>query len=232
MRKKLLWVAGIVVVIAVVAVIAGPWVYTNWIADDADAELALPSQTSAATVDVNGTWTVEPRPETEDQRTQAGYRVDEVLRGENVTVNGRTQQVSGTVEVAGGRLTQGTVTVDVASIRSPDSARDNRFRGDGIMDTAQHPTATFRITEPVDLSTVPSSGAPATVRASGTMEIKGTSRPVTTDLRVARSGDAVIVQGAVPVRWSDYGVDAPRIGDFVQVEDAGTIEFLVNLARR
>ncbi|MFD0840142.1 YceI family protein [Williamsia serinedens] len=82
------------------------------------------------------------------------------------------------------------------------------------------------------MSTVPSSGAPATVRATGTMEIKGTSRPVTTDLRVARSGDAVIVQGAVPVRWSDHGVEPPRIGDFVQVEDTGTIEFLLNLARR
>lgn len=123
-------------------------------------------------------------------------------------------------------------TVDVASIRSPDPARDNRFRGDGIMDTAQHPTATFRITEPVDLSSVPASGTPATVRAVGTIEIKGRTQPVTTDLRVARSGGSVIVQGAVPVRWSDYGVEAPRIGDFVQVEDSGTIEFLVNLARR
>lgn len=232
MRKKLLWAAGLVVVIAVVAVVAGPWVYKNWIVDDADAELALPSQTSAATVDVNGTWAVVPGPTAEDQRTQAGYRVDEVLRGENITVNGRTQQVSGTVQVADNRLTEGTVTVDVASIRSPDSSRDNRFRGDGIMDTDRFPTATFRITEPVDLSAVPASGAAATVRATGTMEVKGSSRPVTTDLRVARSGDSVIVQGAVPVRWSDYGVEAPRIGDFVQVEDTGTIEFLVNLARR
>ncbi len=194
MRKKALWAVGIVVVIAVVAVVAGPWVYKNWIVGDADAELALPSQTSAATVDVNGTWTVVPGPESEDQRTQAGYRVDEVLRGENITVNGRTQQVSGTVEVAGNRLMQGTVTVD--------------------------------------LSSVPPSGAPATVRAVGTMEIKGRTQPVTTDLLVARSGGAVIVQGAVPVRWSDYGVEAPRIGDFVQVEDTGTIEFLANLARR
>ncbi|WP_299569520.1 YceI family protein [uncultured Williamsia sp.] len=232
MRKKLLWAAGIVVVIAVVAVVAGPWVYKNWIVGDADAELALPSQTSAATVDVNGTWTVVPGPEADDQRTQAGYRVDEVLRGENITVNGRTQQVSGTVQVAGDRLTAGEIVVDVASIRSPDSARDNRFRGENIMNTAQFPTATFRITEPVDIASVPASGAPATVRAVGTMEIKGSTRPVTTDLQVARSGDAVIVQGAVPVRWADYGVEPPRIGDFVQVEDAGTVEFLVNLARR
>ncbi|GAA2059724.1 YceI family protein [Williamsia deligens] len=231
MRKKLLWVAGIVVVIAVVAVVAGPWVYKNWIAGDADAELALPSQTSAATVDVNGTWGVVAGPTSEDARTQAGYRVDEVLRGENITVNGRTQQVTGTVQVAGNRLSEGTITVDVASIRSPESARDNRFRGENIMNTAQSPTATFRVTEPVDLSGVSASGAPATVRTVGTMEIKGRSRPVTTELKVARSGDSVIVQGSVPVRWADYGVEAPNLG-FVQVQDTGTVEFLVNLARR
>ncbi|MGZ8177790.1 YceI family protein [Williamsia sp. SKLECPSW1] len=230
MRRKLLWAAGIVV-IAVVAVAAGPWVYTNWIVDDADAELALPSQTRAATVDVNGTWGVVAGPAAEDRRTQAGYRVDEVLRGENITVNGRTQQVTGTVEVVDDQLTEGTVVVDVASIRSPDSARDNRFRGERIMDTSQFPTATFRVTEPVDLSGVPASGAPATIRTVGTMEIKGRDRPVTTDLQVVRSGESVIVQGSVPVRWSDHGVDAPNLG-FVQVEDTGTIEFLVNLARR
>ncbi|KQR99595.1 polyisoprenoid-binding protein [Williamsia sp. Leaf354] len=231
MKKKLLWAAGIVVVIAIVAFAAGPWVYKNWIVTDADAELALPSQTQGATVDVAGNWGVVAGPSTDDARTQAGYRVDEVLRGENITVNGRTTEVSGGITVTGSTLQSGTITVDVASIRSPDSSRDNRFRGTNIMDTAAHPTATFTITRPVDISGVPASGARATVPATGTLTIKGVERPVTTDLAVARSGSSVIVQGSIPVTWSDYGVEAPSIGSFVTVDKTGSIEFLVNLAR-
>ncbi len=83
-------------------------VYKNWIAGDADAELALPSQTSAATVDVNGTWPSCPdrRRRTSGRRPATGST--RCSAGENITVNGRTQQVSGTVEVAGNRLTQVT----------------------------------------------------------------------------------------------------------------------------
>ena len=43
--------------------------------------MTLPSQTQAAQGDVNGAWTVVAGPDAQDTRTQAGYRVDEVLRG-------------------------------------------------------------------------------------------------------------------------------------------------------
>ena len=56
--------------------------------------------------------------EDEDNRTQAGYRVDEVLRGSPLTVNGRTTEVSGEAVVAGSKLESATFTVDVASITS------------------------------------------------------------------------------------------------------------------
>lgn len=231
MKKKLLWIAGVIVVVAVVAVAAGPWVYKNWIAGDADAELALPSQTQSAQVDVNGAWTIVGGPTAADTRTQAGYRVDEVLRGENITVNGRTTKVTGGIDVSADTLQRGTITVDVASISSPESARDNRFRGSGIMDTAAHPTATFEITKPVSVASVPASGAAASVPVTGTLTIKGATREVTTTLNVKRSGTAVIAQGSIPVTWADYGVEAPSIGGFVTVEKTGSIEFLVNLSK-
>ncbi|MBJ7291169.1 YceI family protein [Williamsia sp.] len=230
MKKKLLWAAGVIVVVVVVAFAAGPWVYKNWIVDDADEALTLPSQTQAAQGDVNGAWTVVAGPDGQDARTQAGYRVDEVLRGENITVNGRTTKVTGGIDVAADKLETGTITVDVASITSPDSSRDNRFRGSGIMDTSAHPTATFEITTPADISGVPESGEAATVPVTGTMTLKGEKRDVSTELNVKRSGTSVIVQGSIPVTWSDYGVEAPSLG-FVQVEKTGSIEFLVNLDR-
>ena len=92
MKKPLLWGLGILIAVIVVVVAAGPWFYREFIAGEADPELTLPSQTQAATTDLDGTWTVVPGPSDEANRTQAGYRVDEVLRGSPLTVNGRTTE--------------------------------------------------------------------------------------------------------------------------------------------
>ena len=229
--KRLLWIVGIVVVVAVAAVVAGPWVYREFIAGDADPELALPSQTQAATTDINGTWTVVPGPSDEANRTQAGYRVDETLRGSPLTVNGRTTKVSGEVVVAEAKLAKANFTIDVASITSPESGRDGQFRGGDIMDVARFPTAEFKATQPVDVAAVPETGAAVTVDVPGSMTIKGTARDVTAKVNVKRAGDTVIAAGSVPVTWTDFGVTPPDFAGFVTVVPTGTIEFLVNLAK-
>ncbi len=144
MKKAVLWGLGTLVVLGIVAFTVGPWFYRVYIAGDADAELALPGQTEAATTDVNGTWAVVPGPDDQAARTQAGYRVDEILRGSPLTVNGRTPKVTGEVVVAESKMESATFTIDVASITSPEGARDNQFRGADILDTGKFPTAELR----------------------------------------------------------------------------------------
>lgn len=231
MKKPLLWGVGVLVVVVVAVVAFGPWIYREFIAGEADPELALPEQTQAATTDVDGTWTVVPGPDDETNRSQAGYRVDEVLRGSPLTVNGRTSQVSGEAVVSGAKLESATFTVDVASITSPEGNRDNQFRGERIMDTAQFPTAEFRVSQPVDLSVVPDTGASVTLDVPGLLTVKGVTRDVSAAVDVQRSGDGIIAVGSVPVTWTDFNVTPPDLG-FVSVEPTGTIEFLVNLAKQ
>lgn len=139
--------------------------------------------------------------------------------------------MTGSATVAASKLESADITVDVASITSPESMRDNRFRSSMIMDTDKFPTATWKLSEPVDISSVPESGEPHAVEATGEMTIKGVSKTVTTPLNIQRSGASVIVQGSVPVTWTDYGVTPPSLG-FVDVQDTGTIEFLVNLEKK
>jgi polyisoprenoid-binding protein YceI len=189
--------------------------------------LALSTQTQAATTDVDGTWTVVPGP---SDGTHAGYRVDEVLRGSPLTVNGRTTQVTGKAVVAASKLESATFTVYVASITSPESRRDNQFRGERIMNVAQFPTAEFRVTQPVDVSAVPETGASITLDVPASMSVKGVTREVTAKVDVQRSGANIIAAGSVRVIWTDYSVSPPDLGS-VKVESTGTIEFLVNLAK-
>jgi polyisoprenoid-binding protein YceI len=231
MKKPVLWVLGILIVVAIVAFAAGPWVYREFIAGDADPELALPGQTQAATTDVNGTWTVVPGPNDTAKRTQAGYRVDEILRGLPVTVNGRTPKVTGEVVVAESKMQSGAFSIEVASITSPESARDNQFRGEDILDTGKFPTAELRVIQPVDVAAVPESGEATTLDVPVSLTIKGVSRDVTVKVNAQRAGDTIIAAGSVPVTWMDFNVKPPDFAGFVTVEPTGTLEFLVNLAK-
>src|SRR3712207_3189655 len=156
--------------------------------------------------DTDGVWTVT-------DGSTAGYRVDEVLNGADVTVAGTTDRVTGSVEVEGNALTAAEVTVDVASVTTDSGRRDAYFR-DNIMDVATHPTATFAVREPVDLPEL--SGAPVTVPVAGELTLAGETRPVQVDLSVVRTPQGVDVSGSIPLTFTDFGIEPPNLG-FVQI---------------
>jgi len=45
------------------------------------------------------------------------------------------------------------------------------------------------------------------------------------------SANLIQVQGSLTFPFSDYNIVAPNIGNFVTVQDNGTLEFLVNLTK-
>lgn len=226
--RKLWWSLAAVVVIVVLGFFVAPWVYGTFIAeDDAPAASVSTSGAEAATGDLAGSWTITPGSET--NRTAAGYTVHEILRGADVTVVGSTDQVSGSATIDADSLTGAEVTVQVAGITTDSSQRDGQFRG-RVMDTDTYPTATFVLTDPVDLSAVPTDGTTATLPVAGTLTLKDRSLPVTADVEILRSGTDLVASGSVPVTWSDFGVEAPSLG-FVTVDDRGSVDFLVSFAK-
>lgn len=227
LRKRTKVIIGIsagVVVVAAAAVIAGPVIYANTVNGQAAAAPSL-SASSSGTLDAkdaDGTWTSK-------SSSYAGYRVHEVLQGQDVTVVGRTKQVEGTATVADGKLSDATVTVQVGKISTPEAARDAYFR-DKALQTDQFPTATFRVTKPVDVSTA-LGGSTQSVTLSGDLTMHGVTKSVSADAQVAvgKDGD-VQVAGKVPVTFQDYGVTAPSLG-FVTVDPKGSVEFSLDLAK-
>jgi polyisoprenoid-binding protein YceI len=222
MSRRRTWsIVGGIAGVVVVAAVAGPLVYASLEADAAPPPtVQVQPQDVVLTAETDGTWTVGPN-------SSAGYRVDEVLNGADVTVAGKTQEVSGSAVVAGGDLTGAEVTVDVASITTDRSQRDAYFRSN-VMEVDEHPTATFAVDDPVDLPEL--TGTPVTVPVSGDLTVAGVTRPVRTEISVVRTAAGVDVSGSVPVTFADYGLEAPDLG-FVRVEDHGSVEFLVHLVR-
>ena len=210
-------VGAVVVVLGVLAVVVGPGLYADWGNSRADAAPTLDASVAGSPVEVtDGTWTVT-------DGSFAGYRLDEVLRGEDVTVTGRTDQVTGEVTVTGGELVAARVEVDTASIATDQPARDNYFR-DQALEVRRYPAATFVLTEPAALG-----DGVTDVQLTGELTIRDVTQEVTVDAQVAGTGDVVQVVDAVPVTFEDYGVQAPSLG-FVSVEDTGFVEFDLRLA--
>jgi polyisoprenoid-binding protein YceI len=219
MSGRTWWIAGGLLALLVAGLVGGPLVYAT-LQNDAPAAQTVAVQPdgidlSAAT---DGTWTVAGG-------SSAGYRVDEVLNGADVTVAGTTDQVSGTVVVKDGDLTPAEVAVDVASISTDSDRRDAYFR-DSVMDVGQHPTATVTVTGPVDLPAL--SGTPVTVPVTGDLPVAGATQPVRFELSVVRTPAGVDASGSIPLTFADFGIEAPDLG-FVSVDDQGSVEFLLRL---
>ncbi|ALD11731.1 YceI family protein [Clavibacter capsici] len=212
--------AAVVVVLGVSAAAFGPAFYRDVVVGApaaAPSVSAAPADSTLDTSNLSGDWTI-------GAGSTAGYRVAEVLNGTDVTVVGKTEDVSGTITVDGSTLKDATVKVDVGSIATDQAPRDDYFRGTA-MEVAKYPDATFTLTQPVDAA-VPASGQVATVQATGELTMHGVTQTVTVPLQAALTADGVQVSGSIPVTFSDYGVEAPSLG-FVSVQDKGTVEFLV-----
>lgn len=229
-RRRWLITTLVTVVVAVGLIVGGPWFYARVLAPEARAPLTLTAPTATptveveappASVDVEGVWQV-------GAGSAAGYRLSEVLSGEQVTVVGRTEQVTGSVTVQAGRLAQAAVTVDTASIATDESARDAYFRR--ALDTTTFPEATFELTAPVDVGAVGAGSGPVAVSAPGTLTFHGVSRPVTAELQVQRTAEGIEVAGQVPVVLEEFGLEAPDLG-FVTVEPTGAVELRLVLVR-
>lgn len=212
------------------AAIAGPIVYRDLIVGEADAApsvTAAPTASSdadasASTTDLSGEWTVA-------DGSYAGYRVDEVLNGTDVTVTGRTAEVDGTLTIDGLSLTGAEFTVDVASITTDSANRDDYFRSTALR-TDEFPTATFVLTEPISVAEAPAVGEVQQVAATGELTLAGETRQVTVELEAVLDGATGQVAGSIPITFADYGVEAPNLG-FVSVEPDGFVEFSLELER-
>lgn len=220
MPSRRTWIiAGGVAGVVVVGAVAGPLVYAALQEDAAPAQTVQVQESDAPLSEVtDGTWTV-------GAGSSAGYRVDEVLNGADVTVTGRTEEVSGDLTIDGLTLSAATITVDMASIATDNGSRDEYFRNNAL-ETYRFPEATFVLTEPVEAAGTPVAGEAQTLSVTGELTVHGVTQTVTAELEAALSGDGGQIAGSIPITFEDFDVTAPDLG-FVSVEPTGFIEFLL-----
>jgi polyisoprenoid-binding protein YceI len=234
-RSRRSWLRWVLVAAAAVVVlaVAVPFVYIHFIEGPAPAPLGLngtasPSAASSgsgqgADTPLAGTWAV-------GTGSRAGYRVNEVLAGQNNVAVGRTSSVAGHLVIRNTTVTAGAFTVKMATIHSDQSQRDAQFDG-RIMDVATYPTGTFTLTRGISLAPVPASGKIVTYHAAGNLTLHGHTRPVTFSLQAQRTATQIRVSGSIPITFADWDIPNPSFAGFVTTQNHGVLEFLLVLSR-
>ena len=228
--------AGILVAVIAAALVGGPWVYINFIRepaaesflDEASTSTIATSDTtvnsSAPTIsldDPSGTWQVT-------NTSQVGYRVDEVLFGQNVTAVGRTNAVTGSLVIDDGVVTSGQFVVDMTTVKSDEPKRDAQFES-RIMDVINYPTATFVLTSPITLAENATASS-TTNTASGELTLRGTTKPISISVIGEVRDGRIVVTGETTVTFGEWGIPNPSIPG-ISTEDFGILEFQLVLER-
>jgi polyisoprenoid-binding protein YceI len=169
----------------------------------------------------DGSWQVS-----DDGSSYVGYRVKEQLAfldSPNEAV-GRSSAVTGTMEVAGDTVEDVRIEADLTRLTSDETRRDNAIRQRGL-ESERYPTATLELAEPIKLAKAPVEGEEVRGQGKGRLTVHGVTREVDLDLRGRWSGSTIQVVGQLPVRMSDYQIEAPRFGPVVSIEDSAAVDF-------
>jgi len=233
-RGRLRWwlLGGLAALVILVA--GGTWLYIHVIEGPAPAPLSLKSGASSNTTSagpnsastaaaVAGMWRVSAG-------SIVGYRVNEVLAGQNNVAVGRTSNVTGSLTIRGTSVTAASFSVPMDTIKSDESERDVQFNG-RIMETSTYPTGTLRLTTPIALGSLPATGVIRTYHATADLTLHGHTRKVTFPLSAERTAAGIEVSGSIPVLFADWDIGNPSFAGFVTTQNHGLLEFLIKFSR-
>lgn len=141
------------------------------------------------------------------------------------TINGNTSNLGGelAVDLADAGKASGSVTLDVASLKTGVDMRDEHLRSDQWLDAGKHPNITFKLKK-VDLKgRALKPGQKVKGQVTGELTIKGVTRTVTAPVEVtfhelppARrapqmglSNDLLRIHTELTIKLSDFGIEVP-----------------------
>lgn len=188
--------------------------------------LAPASATGAAiaAAALDGTWTVNTSIGSGATGSFVGYRVQEQLAGIGAnTAVGRTSKVTGSFTLQGTNITAATISGDLTALHSDNPMRDGQLARRGL-ETATYPTATFVLSKPIALDSIPAEGRIVNVSATGQLTLHGQTRTVQIALQARLSGGIVAIAGSLPIVFSDYDITPPTSFIALSVADHGTME--------
>lgn len=186
--------------------------------DEAVAAVSTTAAGGSAGSGIEGLWT-------SGGDSFVGYRVDEELASIGfTTAAGRTSELSATLTIAANLVTEVAIEADLTALQSDKSSRDRALRRQAL-ETDTFPTATFVLTEPIDLPDGAASGEAIAVTGRGDLTLHGVTRSIEVPLEAQLVESVIVVIGSTDIVFADYDIDKPTAGGVLSVEDRGIMEF-------
>jgi polyisoprenoid-binding protein YceI len=159
--------------------------------------------------------------------SEARYRAQETLsgRGFNEAV-GRTSGVTGSIVLnPDGTVAadQSTITVEMSSLTSDSGTRDNYIKRTTLQ-TQQYPTADFTVTSAPGLPMPLPSSDTVSFQLVGDLTVHGVTRPTTWDATATFADGQVTGTASTTVLISDFGMEPPKAGPVLSIEDGVKLE--------
>jgi len=201
-----------------------------------DPAASAPAATSSSTTTgtgLDGTWSVDPSVGSfsDFSGSFVGYRVDEELATVGAaTAVGRTPDVTGSLALAGSQITAVEMSADLSTLQSDKSQRDGQLRRQAL-ETGQFPTATFSLTQPIDLGAAPVDGQVISATATGDLTIHGVTKSVEIPVEALLADDVVTVTGSIDILFADYSISRPTSFAVLSIADHGTMEFQLKFTK-
>jgi polyisoprenoid-binding protein YceI len=199
----------------------------------ARATAAAPGGSAAAAAGLDGPWTTDPSVGSfsDFSSSFAGYRVKETLANVGATeAVGRTPDITGGIAIVGTTIPTAEFEVDLTTLQSDSRMRDGQLNRQAL-ETASFPKATFALSQPIDLGSVPAEGATVDVTAVGDLTLHGVTKSVEIPLQARLSGSVITIAGSLPITFADFGMSKPQSMMVLSVEDHGVMEFQLQLTR-
>lgn len=229
-NRKLLIGGGIGLALLVVAGVAiWYFVFRDTAPPKVDLERASASvkNRSGDASALDGTWNIDRTIGSFSDYTStfAGYRVQEELVSIGAkTAFGRTPDVTGSLTLDGTEITATEIDVDMTTLQSDETRRDNSLRNQSI-ESDRFPTSQFALSDAITLDELPAEGVETTVDAVGTLTLHGVTKDVTIPLKATLRDDVIVVTGELAIVFADYDITPPSSLAVLSVEDNGVMEF-------
>ncbi len=188
-------------------------------ATEGDTTGASADGDAAAVTDLTGTWTVAT-----SDATFVGYRVQEVLSTiGDFTAVGRTPAVVGELTADGTTITAVSITADLTQLESDSSSRDRQLSSQAL-ETATFPEATFVLTQPIELASIPAEGETITAEAVGDLTLHGVTNSITLSIEGTTTGGTLVVVGSTDIAMGDYDITPPQAPVVASVDELAVME--------
>ncbi|HEY3365643.1 MAG TPA: YceI family protein [Symbiobacteriaceae bacterium] len=154
------------------------------------------------------------------EESATSYSVHEQFLQRNLAqvAVGKTSVIKGDLVLDGGSFKPSTVTVDMRTLQSPESKRDQVLHGEAL-ESDKFPMAEFNIIGVEGTAPTLAAGGPVPFKLTGTMKLHGVEKPVTFDSKAQLQGDTLTLDGTVQFKMPEFGIKPPNRLNIISVDE-------------